>query len=212
MSPRTFAQSPPYHLVASSLGVYIGRAEIPWREELALPAVPVPHLIVAFKKTVEPLAMHALPGSGVQPAVLRIGSVWGPLMDPDSPFNPIPPYINAALRGERPPAVPADSGGATCYAADAGSAIARLTTAPTLRHEIYNVSSGRPYTNRELSEAVRKAIPGANPELLPEHPAGAGVNCYLDISRLVSETGFAPSFTLTTAVADYVAWRADNAR
>ena len=34
--------------VASSLGVYIGRAETRWHEELALPAVEVPHLIIAF--------------------------------------------------------------------------------------------------------------------------------------------------------------------
>jgi nucleoside-diphosphate-sugar epimerase len=156
--------------------------------------------------------MHALQGSGVQPVVLRIGSVWGPLMDPDSPFNPIPPYVSAALRGEQPPAVHAGDGGDTCYAADAGRAIALLTTAPALQHEVYNVSSGRPYTNRELSEAVRDAVPGTEPELLPGRHAGAGQNAYLDISRLAGETGFTPSFDLTAAVADYVAWRAGNPR
>jgi nucleoside-diphosphate-sugar epimerase len=35
--------------VASSLGVYIGRPEIPWHEELALPTAELPHLILAFK-------------------------------------------------------------------------------------------------------------------------------------------------------------------
>ena len=70
--------------VASSLGVYIGRPEIPWREDLALPAEELPHLIIAFKKAVEPLTTHSLHGSGVQPVVLRIGSTWGPLMDPES--------------------------------------------------------------------------------------------------------------------------------
>ncbi|HWG13312.1 MAG TPA: NAD(P)-dependent oxidoreductase, partial [Streptosporangiaceae bacterium] len=89
--------------VASSLGVYLGRPEIPWAEHLALPAAELPHLIIAWKKAVEPLATHGLHGSGVQPVVLRIGSTWGPLMDPESPFNYIPPYISAALRGEQPP-------------------------------------------------------------------------------------------------------------
>ncbi len=46
--------------VASSLGVYIGRTEIPWHEELALPTAALSHLIVAFKKAVEPLATHSL--------------------------------------------------------------------------------------------------------------------------------------------------------
>jgi nucleoside-diphosphate-sugar epimerase len=198
--------------VASSLGVYMGRAEVPWSEELALPAVPAPHPIVAFKKAVEPLTIHALQGSGVQPVLLRIGSVWGPLMDPESPFNPITPYVNSVLRGEEPPAASEDDGGDTCYAADAGRAIALLTTAETLRHEIYNVSSGRPYTNRELSQAVRAAVPGARLKLRPGPQAGSSENPYLDITRLAADTGFAPTFDLHSAVADYIAWRAGNPR
>src|SRR4029077_989424 len=94
--------------VASSLGVYIGRTETRWHEELALPAVEVPHLIIAFKKAVEPLTTHSLQGSGVQPVVLRIGTIWGPLVDPESPFFYIPPYINAVLRGEQPRPLHAD--------------------------------------------------------------------------------------------------------
>ncbi len=56
--------------VASSLGVYAGRTETRWHEELALPAAELPHLIVAFKKAVEPLTTHSLRGSGIQPVVL----------------------------------------------------------------------------------------------------------------------------------------------
>lgn len=199
-------------LVASSLGSYLGRPEIPWQEDLGLPTVQVPHPIIAFKKAVEPLTMHALHGSDVQPVVLRIGSTWGPLMDPESPFNAIPPYISSALRGEQPPTVHADDGGDTCYAVDAGRAIALLTTAPVLRHDVYNVSSGRPYTNRELSDAVRTAVPGAEPELRPGRQGGPGVNPYLDITRLAADTGFTPTFDLSAAVVDYVTWRARNRR
>jgi nucleoside-diphosphate-sugar epimerase len=36
--------------VASSIGVYAGRTENRWHEELALPAAELPHLIVAFKR------------------------------------------------------------------------------------------------------------------------------------------------------------------
>ena len=35
---------------------------------------------------------------------------------------------------------------------------------------------------------------------------------YLDITRLSADTGFTPSFDVTTAVADFVAWLADNPR
>jgi nucleoside-diphosphate-sugar epimerase len=198
--------------VASSLGVYIGQAGIPWREELALPTAELPHLIIAYKKAVEPLTTHSLQGSGVQPVVLRIGSTWGPLMDPESPFNYIPPYISAVLRGEQPPPLHADDGGDCCYAPDAGRAIALLMTARTLRHDTYNVSSGRPFSNRELADAVAAMTPGPRPGLLPGRQHGPGGDPYLDITRLTRDTGFVPAFDVPAAVADYVAWRAANPR
>ena len=198
--------------VASSLGVYIGRTETRWHEELALPAVEVPHLIIAFKKAVEPLTTHSLQGSGVQPVILRIGSIWGPLMDPESPFNHIPPYISAVLRGEEPQPLYADDGGDSCYAPDAGRAIALLMTAETLRHDTYNVSSGRPFINRELADALQAITPGLRLGLLPGRQAGPGDNPYLDTTRLTHDTGFAPAFDVAAAVADYVAWRASNPR
>jgi nucleoside-diphosphate-sugar epimerase len=198
--------------VASSLGVYIGRSEIPWHEELDLPTVDLPHLIIAFKKAVEPLTTHGLQGSGVQPVVLRIGTIWGPLVDPESQFFAIPPYINAVLRGVEPQPLHADDGGDCCYAPDAGRAIALLTTAETLRHDTYNVSSGRPFTNREFADALRAIMPGRHLDLRPGRQDGPGPDPYLDITRLAHDTGFAPAFDVAAAVADYVAWRVDNPR
>ena len=198
--------------VASSLGVYVGRTEVPWHENLALPTTALPHLIVAFKKSVEPLTTHSLQGTGIQPVVLRIGTVWGPLVDPESPFFHIPPYISAVLRGEEPQPLYADDGGDSCYAPDAGRAIALLTTAPALQHDTYNVSSGRPFTNREFADALEAIVPGLRLELLPGRRHGPGEDPYLDITRLTRDTGFAPVFDVASAVADYVAWRADNPR
>jgi len=184
--------------VASSLGVYIGRPEIPWTEDLSLPSVDLPHLIIAYKKAVEPLTTHSLAGSGVQPVVLRIGTIWGPLVDPQSPFCPIPSLVNTATP---PPGVHADDGGDVCYAPDAGRAIALLTTAPELRHEVYNVSSGSPFTYGEFASALSVTL----------QPGGA-IGPYLDISRLTADTGFKPQFDVAASVADYLKWREDNAR
>jgi nucleoside-diphosphate-sugar epimerase len=197
--------------VASSLGVYAGRAEIPWSEELSLPTTALPHLIVAFKKAVEPLTTHGLQGSGVQPVVLRIGTIWGPLVDPESPFFHIPSYISAVLRGEDPARLHAEDGGDVCYAPDAGRAVALLTTAEALQHDTYNVSSGRPFTNREFADALR-TVTGRPIDQLPGRQAGPGNDPYLDITRLTEDTGFAPAYDVAAAVADYVAWRADNPR
>ncbi len=198
--------------VASSLGVYIGRAETPWHEDLALPTADLPHLIIAFKKAVEPLTTHSLQGSNVQPVVLRIGTIWGPLVDPESPFFYIPPYLNAALRDGQPRPLHADDGGDCCYAPDAGRAIALLMTAQTLRHDTYNVSSGRPFSNREFADALQAVRPGLRLNLLPGRQHGPGQDPYLDITRLSHDTGFTPAFDVATAVADYVTWRARNPR
>jgi len=198
--------------VASSLGVYIGRPETRWTEDLDLPTAQLPHLIVAFKKAAEPLVTHSLAGSGVAPIVLRIGTIWGPLVDPESPFFHIPPYISAILRGETPPPLHADDGGDRCYAPDAGRAIALLMRTETLRHDTYNVSSGRPATNAEFARAIEAAVPGAELDLLPGREHGPGEGPYLDITRLAEDTGFAPRFDVERAVADYVAWRGEHPR
>jgi nucleoside-diphosphate-sugar epimerase len=198
--------------VASSLGVYLGRTEIPWHEELALPTAELPHLIVAFKKAVEPITTHSLRDSGVQPVVLRIGSIWGPLFDPYSPFKGTVTYISSILRGEEPPSLYADDGGDSCYAPDAGRAIASLMNADTLHHNTYNVSSGRPFTNREVADALKALIPDLHLNVLPERQNGPGPDPYLDITRLTQDTGFTPSFDTAAAVADYLAWRANNPR
>ncbi|GAA1509972.1 NAD(P)-dependent oxidoreductase [Kribbella lupini] len=198
--------------VASSIGVYSGRPEIPWHEELDLPTVELPHHIIAFKKAVEPVTVHALQGSGVEPVLLRIGSIWGPLMDPESPFSPIPAYVSAVLRGETPRPFPAGEGGDNCYAPDAGRAIALLTVADALHHTAYNVSAGRPSTNRDLTAALDAVTPVA---LRPERTGGVpdpGEKPYLDITRLTEETGFAPRFDPASAVADYFTWRSKNPR
>jgi nucleoside-diphosphate-sugar epimerase len=187
--------------VASSIGVYIGQDENPWHEGLALPDADLPHLIIAFKKAVEPLTTHALRDSGVQPVILRIGSTWGPLMDPESVFNFIPPYVSALQRGEQPAPLRADEGGDSCYAPDAGRAIALLTTAETLNHTIYNVSSGRPTMQREFADALGVGtVPGGQ------------VSPHLDISRLTADTGFTPQYDAAEAVAHYITWRSENPR
>ncbi|HEX4443926.1 MAG TPA: NAD(P)-dependent oxidoreductase [Galbitalea sp.] len=196
--------------VASSLGVYAGRAEVPWQEELSLPAEPSPHVIVAFKKAVEALTLNALLGSGVKPLLLRIGSIWGPLADPESRFIDLPPYFSAVLRGDSAPSLNADDAGDRCYAPDAGRAIALLVTAPSLGHEIYNVSSGALVSNREIVDAIREQMPKANVDLTSGPPRLPGP--YLDITRLTEETGFTPSFDVRAAVRHYLAWRAINAR
>ncbi|NIK60900.1 hypothetical protein [Kribbella shirazensis] len=76
-------------------------------------------------------------------------------MDPETPFNCVPPYINAVLRGEQPEPLYADAGGDSCYAPDTGRAIALLVTADTLNHTTYNISSGHPSPHRDITRLTQ---------------------------------------------------------
>ena len=198
--------------VASSISVYEGRPETTWDEDLALPSVDVPHAIAAFKKAVEPLTRHGLQGSDVHPVLLRIGSTWGPLMDPESPFNFIPPSVSALMRGETPRPLYAEDGGDLTYAPDIGRAIALLTVAENLRHDTYNVSGGRSVTNREVAHELTTAFDGARIDLIDGRRDGPGDDPVLDITRLTDDTGFRPTFDVPGAIANYVEWRAGNQR
>ncbi len=125
-----------------------------------------------------------------------------------SPFIAFPALIDAVAKGTPPPTLLADEGGDRCYSPDVGLAIALLMTTPTLHHDVYNVSSGQPATNRAFVDVLRAAAPGGHLELRP----GGECSPHLDISRLIADTGFAPRFDLGAAVADYVAWLTDHER
>ena len=71
--------------------------------------------------------------------------------------------------------------------------------------DAYNVSSGRPATNREFADALQTITPGLRLDLLPGRKEGPGDDPYLDTTRLTHDTGFAPTFDVATAVTDYVA-------
>ena len=199
--------------VASSIGVYIGTPGPRWHEDLALAPATAPNSILAFKKAAEAITPQVLDGTGVAPVILRIGTIWGPLGLPDSPFFPIPRLISATARGEAPDLTPprppgfAGDGGDRCYVMDAGRAIALLMQADELRHDTYNVSSGTPVANHEFVAAV----PGAEASLRPGRDSDAPAeDPYLATTRLVQDTGFEPAFDVRAGVADYVAWLRNN--
>ncbi|WP_426514420.1 NAD-dependent epimerase/dehydratase family protein [Dactylosporangium sp. McL0621] len=78
-------------VLASTIGVYAGVEEYPWREEAPLPLAS-PHPIPASKKTAEILAL----ASGLDVVVARIGGIWGPQGRTASPFIAAPALIHAA--------------------------------------------------------------------------------------------------------------------
>ena len=193
--------------VASSVAVYAGVNEVPWREEAPLPVV-AGHQIPVFKKTAELFATLTGDSAGFQAINLRIGSIWGPLGLPDNPFLPLPRLLSAAVWGEdpdltppRPPAY-AEDGGDLCYVKDCGRAIALLMLAEPLNHHIYNVSTGRLVRNSEVVASINAALPGTkitlpdgrNPrpaagQLPRHHPAADGHRVPTGVRRRARRPG-----------------------
>ena len=123
--------------------------------------------------------------------------------------------VHAAARGEHADLAGVSFGAAPddsadwCDVRDCARGIALLATAPALRHATYNVGCGVSSRNRDVVRAALEAVADAElglPQAFAEPPSDTRPGLALDIARLREDTGYAPRFTLTEGVADYVAW------
>lgn len=192
--------------VASSGDIYRGVLDVPCREDAPLPLVGT-HPIPTATRSFELLSTLVASDAGFELVLPRLSALWGPFGAADSPSFALPRLVHAAVRGVRPGAVYAENGHDVLYVRDAGRAIASLQTAERLHHSIYNVGSGRVTTNAEVASAIEEALPGASIDVLdgcdPDEPCE---DAFLDTSRLSEDAGWSPSFSLDSAVADYVGW------
>lgn len=89
---------------------------------------------------------------------------------------------------------------------DCSRAIALIQTAARLKHDTYNVGSGRVTTNAEIVTAIRDQVPdiaytlaeGRNPTSAPADPC-------LDLTRIRQDTGYQPGYDCARGIADYIA-------
>jgi nucleoside-diphosphate-sugar epimerase len=95
------------------------------------------------------------------------------------------------------------------HAADVAAALDLLLFAPALHHRVYNVSAGVAYSARQVIQlfekaglAVRWVSAGEHSDLVLDPHDGRKP---LEITRLVSDTGFIPRFQLQTGIADMIA-------
>src|SRR5215212_6038451 len=197
--------------VASTIGVYAGLDEVPCREDAPLPVL-AGNQIHVFKKTAELFATLTGNSVGFDAVSLRIGTIWGPLGLPDSPFFALPRLLSAAVWGEdpdltppRPPAY-AEDGRDLCYVKDCGRAIALLMLAERLDHGTYNVSAGRLVRYSEVVTAINAVVPGANITLPEGRNPDQPPDNYLDTTRLRADTGFQPEYDIERAIRDYADW------
>ncbi len=195
--------------LASSVGVYQGVPDTPYREDARLRQLPVDP-IPAAKNAAELFAAIVTQSAGPQVVNLRIATIWGPGNASRAPV--VSNLVHAAVRGEpvRQP-VYADDGADLCHAADCARAIALLQCADTLPHPTYNVGSGRPTSPAQVRDALSRIVPGATLGLTSgRDPGGPGHDTWLDITRLRHDTGYQPAYDLDGGLHEYVGWLRDG--
>jgi UDP-glucose 4-epimerase len=196
--------------LASSVAVYAGLAEGPFREDALVP-IQSGNPTETFKKALEILGLHYAARTNLEVVALRIGTPFGPLYH--SLAAPTSRIIHAAAKGVRadfagarggPPHQEDDTG--AFYVKDCAAAIQLLQMADKLSQRIFNISSEAPMKYHEFVEAVKKVVPSAQIDLPPGHGPRNRPNAYLDITRLKQEVSYQPQYTIERAVEEYIDW------
>jgi UDP-glucose 4-epimerase len=217
-------------ILSGSFVVYRG-VRGPFREDMPLPSDIVdnppsplqfvPHFETTVKRVNELVALdYGLPikgwdqapersgraGDQLEVVVTRCPIQFGPRYT--SMYSSVSNAVHAAVRGHPVPAHRQLSDVIdSVYIKDSASALVALSTAATLPNRIYNVSSNIRFTAPELLAAVVDAVPGADQHLgVSLGEAQPLPDDYLDISRIKSDIGWKPEYTLEAAIADYARW------
>ena len=202
--------------VASSNSVYGLVPDGPFREDSPL-YVETNSPIDAFKKSFEVLGLHYGDRTGLEVVMMRISGVFGPLYY--SMFSAHSRMSHAAANG-----VPVDFGGSLtgapyeddrsdyAYVKDIATGIQKLQLAPSLEHRVYNIGSGRADSYGEVAAAVKNVVPGAQIQLQSGSSGRGKMNPVADISRIGEDVGYAPEYTLETAISEYLDWLKTNAQ
>jgi UDP-glucose 4-epimerase len=197
--------------IASAIGIY-GSVAGAWREDAEIPLLGTPHPIVAMKKAAE-IYVELAAAAGIACIAMRIAAIYGPRY---LRARSVPTRIARAtargraldLEGVWWGAAP-DDGADWCYVKDCARAIALLATAPALAHRVYNVGSGLATRNGDFAAAARRLVPDAQLGAYAVSASPAPIAA-LDITRLATDTGYAPRFDAESGLADYLAWLADH--
>jgi len=147
---------------------------------------------------------------GLEFAVLRFAQIYGPghYAGGDAAGPAVHAALSEALAG-RP--VRLDPGVLSTndyvYAADVASGVVLSCERP-LKHDLYNLGSGRLSTSQDVAAAIKAAMPDARVEVLPKPVEGPfwRHEQRLDLSRSQSDLGYEPAFDLTRGMADFAGY------
>jgi nucleoside-diphosphate-sugar epimerase len=121
------------------------------------------------------------------------------------------PYLLAHMAAAGDRAVLAEEGSRDwIYGPDAAAGIVALLDAAGLRHDVYNIGTGKTWSLRQWCEKLAERLPGfsyrfddgseADPALDP------GRRAPLSVARVLEDTGYNPGFGLDESFEDYLQW------
>lgn len=142
---------------------------------------------------------------GINVCVLRLTNLYGPLQAPD---RVIPRLIVRGLLS-LPVEVSAGVVRDFLYVGDAVEAILRLIRAPRWG-QTYNLCSGKGIGLLELAEEVSKQVGDVSWKLTQNGSEGRGAELIACPTRLISDTGWSPSVSLTDGIGWTVQWYREN--
>lgn len=196
---------------SSTGGMYLGlTGSVDEASPIFLQA-PIPGMpgILQYQKIVEVASEQFSNATGISTVCCRLMGFYGPFQDTDQAAlaNRL---AHAAVSGK-----PVDLNNAffsfeddavdTLYIKDLARAIALLHTADKLNHKVYNIGTGKTTSNREVVEAIKRAVPGFTVTLpsgrFPFPPLPT-----MNVKRLHEDTGFTPKYDTQSAIQDYVDW------
>jgi len=196
--------------LASSVAVYAGLTEGPFRENALLP-MQSGNPTETFKKAMEILGFHYASRTNCEVVALRIGTPFGPLYH--SLAAPTSRICHAAAKG-MPVSFTGARRGAPHEEDETELSISRTALGRSslsrwpekLSQRIYNISGERPISYKEFVEAVKKVVPETHLSLESGRGPGHRPNGYMDITRIKEELGYQAEYDVYRGVEEYIQW------
>lgn len=196
----------------SSEAVYQGMPDsAPFKEEERL-FITSDRFIPGTKKAGEILCLMYAKEYGMEVVSVRLTRIYGPLY---RGIRNLPGLMVENAAQGKPIALEnydPEEAHDFIYVKDAARALILLLKAPTLRHRIYNLGSGRLTGLKEFADAIKKLLPeaeihlGDGPGPLISTRTPMDIHTCVDISRISAETGFKPEYDPYRGVEHYLNW------
>jgi UDP-glucose 4-epimerase len=201
-------------VLASSIAVYSGLEQGPFREDQLLP-VEAHNPTEAFKKAMEVTGLHYADRTKMDVVSARLSGIWGPLYHTLASFQSR--VAHAAARGK--PADFSNARGGTpfeedsgdlVYVKDAAQGLVKLQLAESLPNRIYNIAGGVATPYKDIIAAAKKVVPNTEVPIQAGKGSRSRPNQYLDISRASADVGYEPQYPVDKGMADYIEWLKSN--